>query len=143
MAKKMREVDAIIGGEGNGGVILPQLHMGRDSLIGIALVLQLMTMRNKTISELIEVLPHYYIKKARINRDKVAIKDPIEMFAKEYATLKTDLSDGIKIFFTDKRWVHLRVSNTEPIIRIIAEAETRKSAESIVNEILSKLLCEQ
>ncbi len=139
VAKRMREVNAIIGGEGNGGVILPQLHMGRDSMIGIALVLQLMTARNKTISELVKTLPRYFIVKDKIDRSMVKVKDPIQMLTKEYATLKIDRSDGIKIFFTNKRWLHLRVSNTEPIVRIIAEAETRKSAEGIVNEILSKL----
>ena len=133
---KMKEVNAVIGGEGNGGVIYPESHYGRDALVGIALFLSSLAQRGGTVSELRKTYPNYCMAKNRIDltpeTDISAVLDRIkEMYADEKVT---DI-DGVKIDFADK-WVHLRASNTEPIIRVYSEAATMEEAESLGRKLM-------
>lgn len=133
---KMKEVNAVIGGEGNGGVIYPESHYGRDALVGIALFLSSLAHKGCKVSELRKSYPNYFMAKNRIDltpeTDISAILDRIkEMYADEKVT---DI-DGVKIDFADK-WVHLRASNTEPIIRVYSEAETMEEAESLGRKLM-------
>ena len=133
---KMKDVDAVIGGEGNGGVIYPESHYGRDALVGIALFLSLLAERGVSLTQLRSTLPGYYMAKNRIDltpdTDIDAILDKVKaMYADEQVT---DI-DGVKIDFADK-WVHLRKSNTEPIIRVYSEAATTEEADAIGKEIM-------
>lgn len=139
VAQKMKEVKAIIGGEGSGGVILPEVHYCRDALVGIALILQQLTEFNGTLSELKQTLPAYAISKKRIDindKDSDNIFDKIKAKIVEEAIINTD--DGLKIDFKDS-WIHLRKSNTEPIIRIIAEAPTKAQADILINDITNQI----
>lgn len=133
---KMKAVGAIIGGEGNGGVIYPESHYGRDALVGIALFLSSLAQKGCKASELRATFPNYYIAKNRIDLTPSTDVDAIlrkvkEMFSDEQVT---DI-DGVKIDFPDK-WVHLRKSNTEPIIRVYSEAHTQEEAEEIGQQIM-------
>jgi phosphomannomutase len=136
---KMKETQAIIGGEGNGGIIYPELHYGRDALVGIALFLSHLAKFGKPMSILKATYPHYYISKNKIeltpdiNVDKVLAG--VEKRYKQYGINKTD---GLKIDF-DKEWVHLRKSNTEPIIRIYTESDSMSTAENIAQKIISDI----
>jgi len=129
VVKKMQEVGAMIGGEGNGGVILPEAHLGRDSLVGTALVLQLLAEKAKPISALMQELPHYEMIKLKISRGSLQLGDIIADLKKLAKPEKIDTQDGIKFIWHD-RWVHLRPSNTEPIIRIYAEAADKQFAQA-------------
>ena len=133
---KMKEVNAVIGGEGNGGVIYPESHYGRDALVGIALFLSSLAHKGCKVSELRKSYPNYFMAKNRIDltpeTDISAILDRIkEMYVDEKVT---DI-DGVKIDFADK-WVHLRASNTEPIIRVYSEAATMEEAESLGRKLM-------
>lgn len=133
---KMKEVNAVIGGEGNGGVIYPESHYGRDALVGIALFLSSLAHKGCKVSELRKSYPNYFMAKNRIDltpeTDISAILDRIkEMYVDEKVT---DI-DGVKIDFADK-WVHLRASNTEPIIRVYSEAATMVEAESLGRKLM-------
>ncbi len=134
---KMKEVGAVIGGEGNGGVIYPEIHYGRDALVGVALFLTLMAKSGKKVSEIKAGLPQYEIAKNKIELtpdiDVDAILDAVK---KKYADQKVTDIDGVKIDFADS-WVHLRKSNTEPIIRIYSEAETADKADSLGRDMIS------
>ncbi len=134
VVKKMKKVNAVIGGEGSGGVILPEVHYGRDALVGIAITLQHLLEFGGTLSGLKESLPRFEIVKMKIETGK---KDPgkvIEAVRKKYSMFKLNTEDGLKIDAPDY-WVHLRKSNTEPIIRVLAEAASRKEAESKASEV--------
>ena len=124
----MKEVGATIGGEGNGGVILPELHYGRDALVGIALFLSKLAQFGKSTSMLRAKYPSYHISKNKIELTPEIDVDNIlvELHAK-YSKNPINTIDGLKIEF-DKEWVHLRKSNTEPIIRIFAESESQATA---------------
>jgi len=128
VAKKMQEVDAAIGGEGNGGVLLPEAHLGRDSLVAAALILQLLAEEARPLSVLMQDLPHYEMIKLKVPRGNLELGDVIEDLKKLVTPEEIDQQDGIKFIWQD-RWVHLRPSNTEPIIRIYAEALTKQVAE--------------
>jgi phosphomannomutase len=132
VVKKMKEVNSVIGGEGSGGVIFPELHYGRDALVGIALTLQHLSDYGKSISSLKSELPQYSIVKRKIdvtnNPDEV-IKKLIDKFSNQ----KMNIEDGLRVDFED-HWVHFRKSNTEPIIRIIVEAKS----EAIANKLSQK-----
>lgn len=136
---KMKETNAIIGGEGNGGIIYPELHYGRDSLVGIALFLSHLAKTGLTMTRLRASYPNYYISKNKIeltpeiNTDKV-----LEQMEKRYAKQPVNTIDGVKIEF-DKEWVHLRKSNTEPIIRIYAESESNATADHLANKIIADI----
>ncbi|WP_375435380.1 phosphoglucosamine mutase [uncultured Hymenobacter sp.] len=136
---KMKETNAVIGGEGNGGIIYPELHYGRDSLVGIALFLSHLAKSGLTMTRLRASYPNYYISKNKIeltpeiNTDKV-----LELMEKRYAKQPVNTIDGVKIEF-DKEWVHLRKSNTEPIIRIYAESESNATADHLANKIIADI----
>lgn len=134
---KMKECGALIGGEGNGGVIYPALHYGRDAIVGTALFLTNLAHRKCTVSELLATYPKYHITKNRIDlSDKALIDKILDEMKKIYASEDINDIDGVKISFESrKEWVHLRKSNTEPIIRIYAEAATQEAAEKLAGEI--------
>ncbi len=137
VVKKMQEVSAIIGGEGSGGVILPVCHYGRDSLVGICLVLSLLAKKNINIYDLIAKYPYYEISKVKKNISS-DFNDIKNILLNKYKYNNISLIDGIKIYFNNRSWVHIRPSNTEPIIRIIAEAEkgeTLNIIKDIENDI--------
>jgi phosphomannomutase len=138
VSQRMQEVEAIVGGEGNGGVILPEVHLGRDATTGIALILQYLAEFDGTISQLKQNLPQYYILK-----DKEDIKDinadvVIEHFSEKYKNEQLDLTDGLRIDRADS-WIHLRKSNTEPIVRIIVESRTPEISWRILQEIKDEI----
>lgn len=134
---KMKECGALIGGEGNGGVIYPALHYGRDAIVGTALFLTNLARRKCTVSGLLATYPKYHITKNRIDlSDKALIDKILDEMKKIYASEDINDIDGVKISFESrKEWVHLRKSNTEPIIRIYAEAATEDAAEKLAAEI--------
>ncbi len=136
---KMKEVNAVIGGEGNGGVIYPESHYGRDALVGIALFLTSLAKKGCKVSELRKTFPDYQIAKNRIDLTPDTDVDAIlvkvkEMFAQDPTAQVNDI-DGVKIDFPD-RWVHLRKSNTEPIIRVYSEAATMEAADEIGKRLM-------
>ena len=124
---KMKEVSAVIGGEGSGGVIYPPLHYGRDALVGIALVLQSLSESNKKLSQVKEDLPQYFITKDKYHLDQINSDDVLKYFKQKYTNEKINVDDGLRIDFND-HWLHIRESNTEPIIRLIVEAKTSADA---------------
>ncbi len=136
---KMHEVSALIGGEGNGGVIYPAIHCGRDAMVGVALFLSSLAHKKIRVSELKASLPQYSIVKNRIELSDPALIDRIlAALKKHYASERVNTIDGVKIDFEQtRRWVHLRRSNTEPIIRIYAEAPTAGDAEALAAEVKS------
>lgn len=135
VVQAMKDTDAVIGGEGNGGIIVPDLHYGRDALAGIALFLTHLAKAGKTISQLRATYPDYYMVKDRIDLTPGLDLDAILLRMHEkYAHQQTNTVDGLKIDFPD-RWVHLRKSNTEPIIRLYAEAPGREQALDLVGMI--------
>ena len=128
---EMKKEKAIIGGEGNGGVILPELHYGRDAIVGILLFLSLLAERQISVSELKATYPNYYMTKDKIAFDENLDLDKIlKRIALKYKNEKLNIEDGLKIDFNDK-WVHLRKSNTENIIRICTEAKTKSLADEL------------
>ncbi|MGH2643570.1 MAG: phosphoglucosamine mutase [Chitinophagaceae bacterium] len=139
VVKKMREVNAVIGGEGNGGIIDPQLHYGRDALIGIALFLSHLAKSQKSILALRKQYPNYFISKNKIAIDKeVSVKKIQKQIREKYKNNPVNTEDGLRIEF-DNNWVHLRSSNTEPIIRIYAESQNETTAQNIANRIMEDI----
>ena len=136
---KMRECGAVIGGEGNGGVIYPALHYGRDAMVGVALFLTNLAYKKMRVSELRRSYPEYVIAKNKIElSDKSLIDRILEEVKTEYAAEDINTIDGVKISFESKKeWVHLRRSNTEPIIRIYAEAAGQEAADALAQQIIS------
>lgn len=134
----MKECGALIGGEGNGGVIYPTLHYGRDAMVGVALFLTNLANKNMTVSELRATYPEYVIAKNKIElSDKALIDRILEEIKAIYAEEDVNTVDGVKISFeARKEWVHLRRSNTEPIIRIYAEAATKEAADALAQQII-------
>lgn len=132
---KMKETGAVIGGEGNGGVIYPALHYGRDAMVGIAIFLTLLAKSGKTVSELRDTYPPYEIYKTKIQlTPEIDVDAVLAAMKNKFADEKITDIDGVKIDFSDS-WVHLRKSNTEPIIRIYSEAHTMEEAEKLANSI--------
>lgn len=132
---KMKETNAIIGGEGNGGVILPALHYGRDALVGIALFLSHLAEKNMPVAQLRATYPNYFISKNKIQlTPAIDVDEILKQLSKKYAHEQINTIDGVKIDF-EKEWVHLRKSNTEPIIRIYSESETEAGAERLADMI--------
>jgi phosphomannomutase len=126
----MKEIDAIIGGEGNGGVMLPEVHAGRDAPVAIALTLQALLEFGGTMEELKKSLPRYSMVKNKINIEGIDPDKILEAIAHKYENEEINLLDGVKIDF-EQSWVHLRKSNTEPILRIISEAPTENEAREL------------
>ncbi len=136
---KMKETQAVIGGEGNGGVIFPELHYGRDALVGIALFLSLMAETGKDCSDIRRQFPNYVISKNKIElRPGMDVPRILQHIAEKYSHYEVNTIDGVKIDF-ENGWVHLRSSNTEPIIRIYAESSTETLAENMANKIISDI----
>jgi len=136
VVKKMKDVNAVIGGEGNGGIIVPDFHYGRDALIGIGLFLSHLAATGKSISALRGTYPDYIISKNKIELEKgIDVKAIFEKIKKKYEKNPINTEDGLKIEF-DSDWVHLRTSNTEPIIRIYAESDFETKANNIAMQIM-------
>ena len=136
---KMKEVKAVLGGEGNGGVILPDLHYGRDSLVGIAIILSHLATAGKTLSELRASYPAYFMGKNKIQLEAGMDVDGIlNSIATKYQKEEVSTIDGVKIDFADE-WVHMRKSNTEPIIRIYTEAKSQAAADSLGERFINEL----
>lgn len=134
---KMKATNAIIGGEGNGGVIYPESHYGRDALVGIALFLSHLAHKNMKVSELRKTYPAYFISKQKIELNPAIDVDAIlKQVEEKFASEKVNTIDGVKIDFPEK-WVHLRKSNTEPIIRIYSEAKSMEEADELGQEIIN------
>jgi phosphomannomutase len=130
----MKANGSVIGGEGNGGVILPDLHYGRDGILAVAMTLQLMAEKGKPLSAIAASIPAYHIEKQKYS---VAGKDLAKIISKletRFPDAKVDRQDGIR-FEWEKSWVHLRASNTEPVVRVIAEAPDKESAVKLCKSI--------
>jgi phosphomannomutase len=139
VVKKMKEVDAVIGGEGNGGVIVPELHYGRDALIGIALFLTHLAKTGLSVKALRGTYPNYFISKNKIELgEDVNVKHIFEEIKKKYAAQPINTEDGLRIDF-DNNWVHLRTSNTEPIIRIYAESGSEATADELAKSVMADI----
>ena len=134
----MKKTGAVIGGEGNGGVILPELHYGRDALVGIALFLDLLASKALTVSALKNSYPKYSIIKDKIPADSLDIAASFQQLKIAFADERLDNQDGLKIDFTNG-WVHMRTSNTEPIIRIYAEAPTESEAKELIDRVKDQI----
>lgn len=139
VVRKMKAVNAVIGGEGNGGIIVPELHYGRDALIGIGLFLTHLAKFGKSIKELRSTYPSYYISKNKISlNEDMNLADIFEKIKERYKEHPINTEDGVKIEF-DKDWVHLRPSNTEPIIRIYAESGSETTSENIAKRMMEDI----
>ncbi|WP_215225597.1 phosphoglucosamine mutase [Echinicola shivajiensis] len=136
VVNKMKETNAVIGGEGNGGVIYPASHYGRDALVGIGLFLTHLAKFGKTASRLRASYPNYYISKNKIElTPEIDVDSILDEITRKYSKQPINEIDGVKIEF-DKEWVHLRKSNTEPIIRIYSESESQATAEHLANKLI-------
>ncbi|MBO0935202.1 phosphoglucosamine mutase [Fibrella sp. HMF5335] len=139
VVEMMKAQNALIGGEGNGGIIFPELHYGRDALVGIALFLSHLATFGKSASILRRTYPSYYISKNKIElTPNIDVDAVLEGIRAKYAKNPVNTIDGVKIEF-DKEWVHLRKSNTEPIIRIYCESDTLSTADYLANKIISDI----
>ena len=135
----MKECNAVIGGEGNGGVIYPELHYGRDALVGIALFLTHLAKSNLTALRLRSRYPGYYISKNKIELTRdIDVDKVLDAVKKKYKKQPINTADGVRIEF-DTEWVHLRKSNTEPIIRIYAESDMEVKADNLAKKIISDI----
>jgi phosphomannomutase len=133
---KMKQVNAVIGGEGNGGIIVPDLHYGRDALIGIGLFLSSLATHKNGIRSFRTRYPDYFISKNKIElQNGIDVKDIFEKIKTKYRNQPVNTEDGLKIEF-DTDWVHLRTSNTEPIIRIYAESSFETTANNIALRLM-------
>lgn len=139
VVKAMKDTNAVIGGEGNGGVIYPKLHYGRDALVGIALFLSHLAHKKITVSKLRDSYPKYTISKNKIElTPEIDVDAILKSMAEKYASEEVDTTDGVKIYI-GKEWVHLRKSNTEPIIRIYSESENEEKANQFAEKIISEI----
>ena len=137
---KILDCNAIVGGEGNGGVMIPAIHPCRDSFIGMALVLQYMAESGKTISELVNSIPRYFMVKQKVQLSSDQIFGIVEQLKAQYAAAHIDVTDGLKIFFNERKaWAHIRPSNTEPILRVMSEATSKQEAEEINEKLLREI----
>tara|TARA_R110002072_G_scaffold301400_2_gene481061 strand:+ start:20468 stop:21856 length:1389 start_codon:yes stop_codon:yes gene_type:complete len=139
VVNKMKAENAVIGGEGNGGIIYPELHYGRDSLVGIALFLSLLAEKKMKVSDLRDSYPKYTISKNKIQlTPEINVDVVLSTMAKKYAHEEVDSTDGVKIYI-GKEWVHLRKSNTEPIIRVYSESKSMDSANVFAERIIEEI----
>lgn len=138
VAVKMRNVGAVVGGEGNGGVILPDLHLGRDAPLAAALILQLLHESNGTLSAVVAGYPHYQIVKDKLDRPNAPLDEVYGSLRRTFDDAVVDLQDGLRLTWPD-RWVHVRPSGTEPIVRVIAEAPTEEGARDLVRRCRAPL----
>ena len=136
---EMKRIGAIIGGEGNGGIIYPELHYGRDALVGVALFLSLLAERDNSVKDLRESYPAYFMSKNKIQLTEHINPDLIlKEMEQKYIGEQITTIDGLKIDFPES-WVHLRKSNTEPIIRIYTEAKTQEEADQLAQRFIKKI----
>jgi phosphomannomutase len=139
VVEKMKAIGAVIGGEGNGGIIYPELHYGRDSLVGIALFLSHLAHKKMSMTALRASYPNYVISKNKIDLDpKTDVDAILANMAERYKDFEVDTTDGVKIYI-EKEWVHLRKSNTEPIIRIYAESKDEAAANALAKRIVAEI----
>ncbi len=138
VTEMMRQVGAVIGGEGNGGVIYPRVNFCRDSQVGMALILHLLAETGRSVTELLSDLPRYAMIKEKLQCPSHKIGEVLKMIRNEYARQPLDLRDGVKVSF-DEGWLHVRGSNTEPIIRLVAEAEDEARARRILDSVFEKV----
>jgi phosphomannomutase len=141
VALRMKKERAVIGGEGNGGVILPELHLGRDAPLGVALMLQLMLEDPRSISQIVAASPRYAIIKDKLDLPNAPLDTVYAALRAAFPDAEADTQDGLRLGWPD-RWVHVRPSGTEPIVRVIAEAPTQDEAAKLVKrgrELLAKL----
>ncbi len=139
VVEKMKAIHAVIGGEGNGGIIYPESHYGRDALVGIALFLSHLAEKKCKVSELRDQYPAYTISKNKIElTPNVDVDDILTNMARAYAHEEVDTTDGVKIYI-GKEWVHLRKSNTEPIIRIYSESKNAEAADALAKRIITEI----
>lgn len=139
VVEMMKNKNAVIGGEGNGGIILPELHYGRDALVGIALFLSHLSRLNISCSRLRSNYPNYFMSKDKVKlNDNLDVESIIKNIALAYSSEKTNIIDGLKIDFDDS-WVQLRKSNTEPIIRVYSEAKSQEEAEKLSKKFISEI----
>ncbi len=139
VVKLMKQVNAVIGGEGNGGIIYPELHYGRDALVGIALFLTFLAREDVSCSELRSKYPDYFISKNKIRlQEGMDVDALLKEVEKNYSENEINTIDGLKILF-GKEWVHLRKSNTEPIIRVYAESFSREQSEKLAGQVINKI----
>lgn len=135
----MKKTNAIIGGEGNGGIIYPEIHYGRDAVVGVALFLTYLANQDKTVAELRATYPQYYMSKNKIElTPQIDVDNVLKTMTEKYANENISTIDGVKIDFASE-WVHLRKSNTEPIIRIYTEAPTQAEADTLAERFVSEL----
>ncbi len=138
VVERMKETEARLGGEGNGGVILKDVHLGRDSLVGTAMVLNRLARTDQQLSELFTSLPQFAIVKEKVSIAGLNSDELLERIGREFSDTEQDITDGLKILWPD-RWVHIRKSNTEPIMRVYAEARSINEAKELIAAIKSKL----
>jgi phosphomannomutase len=136
VVEKMIEIDAELGGEGNGGIILKESHFGRDSLVGSAMVLNRLSQTNESLHDIYIGLPQFVIVKDKIEISKNVLNDLINHSRKIFDDANLNIEDGTK-FTWDNKWVHLRKSNTEPIVRIYAEAKDKETAQDLIDKVKS------
>lgn len=132
VSKSAKANKAVIAGEGNGGVIIPAIHYGRDGISATGLILQYLASSRKTISELVSLVPQYCIVKKKIEISREKAMSVLKKLKKEYKDARIDWTDGLKVLWKDS-WIHFRASGTEPVMRIIAEAKTKERAEQLCN----------
>jgi phosphomannomutase len=139
VVQAMKDTGAIIGGEGNGGIIYPELHYGRDSLVGLALFLSLLSQKQMSVSELRKTYPDYYMAKEKIQlTPEIDVDNLLEKVEELYKDEDITTIDGVKIDF-EESWVHLRKSNTEPIIRVYTEAKSQEQANQLAQDMMVKI----
>jgi phosphomannomutase len=140
VARRMEQEKAVVGGEGNGGVILPDVHLTRDSAVATSLILQMLLESNKTVAELVRAQPAYVIVKDKLPRDAGSLEDAFGKLEKKLGAPDADRQDGLRLAWPgERRWLHLRASGTEPILRIIAEAPDEAGARDLVAQARTAL----
>ena len=138
VVSEMKKRNALIGGEGNGGVIFPKINYGRDSIVAMGLILEYLAKSNKKISQLVAELPHFEMIKGKFECPFSKTSDVLNALRDFYKNADIDATDGLKVIWSDK-WVHVRSSNTEPIIRVIVEAGTKEEANNLYDEVSKKI----
>ncbi|MEX0912534.1 MAG: phosphoglucosamine mutase, partial [Gemmatimonadota bacterium] len=140
VARRMQELDATVGGEGNGGVILPDVHLTRDAPVAAALILQLLAEEERPLEEIAAEIGHYEIVKEKVPRPSGSLDEAYAMLVDRLSAPQVDRQDGLRLDWPDeRRWAHLRPSGTEPIVRIIAEAPTAAAANQMVESLRAAL----